>query len=321
MPRAHYSFDGPGFSSDGMSVSITPYSAHPYVQAIGFAVVEGRAGQVAGGTLTGEQMAALLESSPTAAGPADALQVRSVIVTASGVHVRFNQPFDSRVLLAGGAERLPITLKQGERVLGGRVVMDPDGEGFAFLVDGGLLPDGSYTVRLSSGAGGFAKPNGEALDGEYDGKAGGDYLGRFDVVNAALRLGLNEAPPTSAWGAGQAAPGIAGLNARLDASGERWSADSDAPQDSVWGVLVGGVGGVATLAARTLADSRFARRALAAGRKTAAATGPGATIEIKLKADAGAEPETESPRHRSPEWMARWLGRGRSGNNNWRVRL
>ena len=317
LPRARYSFEGGNFSSDGMSVSITSHSAHPFVQAIGFAVVEGRAGQLASGPLTGEQMASLLESSPTAAGPADALQVRSVIVTANGVHVRFNQVFDSRVLLAGATQRPPITLKQGERMLDGHVVLDPDGQGFAFLVDGGLLPDGAYTVRLSSGPGGFAKPNGEALDGEYDGKAGGDYLGRFDLVGAALRLGLNDALPVDGAGAGLVRLGLVGLNADLEGTGERWSAETDTPLDSVWGVLIGGVGGVATLAARAVADSRLARRALAAGRRSAPAAEFEAPIEIKLQV----KPETASAQHRSPEWMARWLGRGKASGNNWRIRL
>jgi hypothetical protein len=156
-------------------------------------------------------MAALLESSPTAAGPSLPLQVRAVLVTATGVHVRFNQRFDVHSL--GGAE-LPIVIVSNGQMLRGRAIADPDGEGFVFVADTALLPQGDYSIVLRSGPGGLRKPGGEALDGDADGQAGGNYKGSFTVRAANTAFGLVALAAMSTQAAGATAQARAAASAR-----------------------------------------------------------------------------------------------------------
>jgi hypothetical protein len=108
------------------------------------------------------------------------LRVQSLAVTPAGVHVRFNQIFDSAALSSQSADP-SFTLKRGQVLVKGHFVIDGDGHGFTFVVEDGLT-EGDYSVQLKSGAKGFAKPTGEALDGDANGIAGGDYHRHFRVT-------------------------------------------------------------------------------------------------------------------------------------------
>jgi hypothetical protein len=245
-----------------------------------------------------------------------------VVVTGGGLRVRFNQAVDVRALTAPGSTDAHIVVLRDNRPVKGRIVVDTDGQGFAFIVDG-LLPEGAYTVRLPSA--GTAKPNGEALDGDYDGKAGGDFRGHFNVAAPAQRLSLDDGPSferLAAPGAG----GIITLDGGNDWVAQRWTVQHDAGLggglDAVWTSLTGGVGGLVTLAAMPLAvNTRLARRALAAGARRPADDDmdvDAAPIRIAAPAEPGAEPTAT---RRAPGWVARWLGSRRDEHNDWRIRL
>lgn len=103
------------------------------------------------------------------------LQVRMVLVTEHGLHVRFNQAIDPSRLDARG-----LVVLRGDVPLAGRLLPDPDGEGFRFVTDSELLP-GEYRVLLRAESGAFVLPGGEPLDGDRDGRAGGDFRGRVTV--------------------------------------------------------------------------------------------------------------------------------------------
>jgi hypothetical protein len=169
------------------SVSVVDGSAHPNSQASGVVIAQ-RVDSARSGSLSAEQMAALLVSTPTGAGASIALQVRSALVIATGVHVRFNQQFDPRAFAGSG--EAPVVLLHNGVPLRGRIVIDPDGLGFIFVAESATLPRGEYSVLLRSGPGGLRKLDGEALDGDHDGQPGGDYKGSFSVIGAAAAAGL-----------------------------------------------------------------------------------------------------------------------------------
>ena len=296
-------------------------TAHPYTQAIGFATVDSNA---SGSVLRPESMATLLDSPPADA--AVALQVRAVVVTGNGLRVRFNQAVDVRALAAGDADT-HIVVQRDSRPVKGRIVVDADGQGFVFVAEGGLLPDGSYTVRLPSR--GAAKPGGEALDGDYDGKAGGDYRGRFTVTGAAQRLSLGlglDAGASFERLAAATGQGFIALDSSLDWIAQRWQVQRDSASgdttDTAWTTLTGGFGGLAMLAAAPAAlDTRLARRALAAGarrREAGDGSADGAPIRIAPQAPRAAEPTAA---RRAPGWVARWLGGHQEDSKGWRIRL
>jgi hypothetical protein len=133
----------------------------------------------------------------SASGDTLTLRVQTVVATGGSVHVRFNQPFDVRILSSEDIGRR-VTITRNNVVMKGRLLADPDGRGFAFVVDPGSMRDGSYEVLLRAGPEGFAKPNGEALDGDADGRAGGDYRGHLHLtLPAATQAGRGDHDPAS----------------------------------------------------------------------------------------------------------------------------
>lgn len=135
--------------------------------------VPGPLGQV---PLSADAMAALLMNEPSGAGPVGVLQVQSVLATSLGLHVRFNQAIDPGRLTARA-----VLVMRGDELVRGRLVADPDGEGFRFVAEGGELTAGEYRVVLTADLGAFVTLAGEQLDGDFDGRPGGDYRGRFSV--------------------------------------------------------------------------------------------------------------------------------------------
>ena len=311
----HYAFaTWSAFDSHLQATMLAGQSVHPFAQAIGFVVVESAAaGKPPGRPLTAQQMAALLESQPTGAGHPARLQVLGVVVTGNGLRVRFNQPFDPRALLADEARRPRIDVMRDGVPVEGRIVSDPDGEGFAFIVEGPLLRDGAYTVRLR----GFMTPGGEALDGDYDGKPGGDYRGRFEVTGATLRMSAIDKGGAATLAAVQPSDAPIELTADLDWMSQRWSVEADAAGDSRWAALTGGIGGLATLAAMPAGfDHRMARQARAAGARRRNADDSEAPMRIGNREAAG-DPAAIT---RAPAWLSRWLGQREADKNEWRIR-
>jgi hypothetical protein len=133
-------------------------------------------------------MQALIASNPTAAGvpstasPA-ALQISSMVATEHGLRMRFNRALSAAALRA--APGTALLLLRGDQVVPGTLVIDPDGAGLRFDAEGGSLPAGEYRVLLRADSGAFVTPEGVRLDGDYDGRAGGDYHGRFTVPVSA----------------------------------------------------------------------------------------------------------------------------------------
>lgn len=257
--------------------NLTTQSAHPFSAALGYAVAESAS---AGATVPRAK-----QDIDTGFAPADSatLQVRSVAITARGLHVRFNQPFRVEALGAGSpAGRLVEVVRDGVAVPG-RLVVDPDGAGFIFVADAAFLADGRYTVHLLSGRDAFAKPDGSALDGDYDARPGGDYRGRFDVTGTRRLSGLDWARP---------GPG-----------------DDPAAELGVLLALTG---------APALADTRMARRALAAGRQPRSESAQGPSIRME---PIGAAVVGDRRCRASSTWLSRWLASSTVGRPEWRIRL
>jgi hypothetical protein len=299
------------------AVGLVTQTPHLASQILGFLVAGEPGTAAAPGALTREQFAALFEADapPPASGP---LQVSTVIVSGGGLRVRFNQVIDlTRLGGAGGggvheAGSL-FVLVRGSDAVPGALVVDPDGRGVLFIPGGGPLADGVYTLRLSSGASGWATPTGNALDGDRDGRAGGDYLARFTIAGGALRVAAAEDADDAAtalaadWTAQQLARG-------------------DGIDPALWTALTGGIGGLISLAFAPLARPRPVRR----GRRTVPADD-----EVRVRFDAAAARPAEAPTADSaravtapiaapsvakPSWMSRWLG-GSGVAQNWRIRL
>ncbi|MEP7303633.1 MAG: hypothetical protein ABI699_19115, partial [Caldimonas sp.] len=320
------------------SATLIGQTAHPFAASVGFVRIESAGtSQPLANPLTAP-MAALLQGHPTPAGQPAPLQVESLVVTVSGLRVRFNQAFDPRELGGADAVASRIVVLRDKVPVKGRIVLDPDGEGFTFIADGAPLPAGEYTVRLVSGAKGFAKPNGDALDGDYDGKAGGDFRGSFRVA-APVRVGASDAGSGDAAAARLAAmapapaPSI-GLAGDIGWMADRWTVpagaaggrfDSAEPSGATWAAFTGGIGGVVSLLAAPGATGRRApeagmvRRALAAGRRRLLGAGEGDLRETIRIAAPAASPES-SPAHLSPAWVSQWLGKRKRATNDWQIR-
>ena len=73
-----------------------------------------------------------------------------------------------------------------------------DGRSARFLATGGPLADGSYSVRLVSGAAALRDLDGVALDGDANGTPGDDFLGSFTVAKgSAVSVGLADSAACS----------------------------------------------------------------------------------------------------------------------------
>jgi hypothetical protein len=299
-----------------MTVGLSEQSAHPYSQALSFAVAEAvAAGSTAGGPLTAQAMNQLVEAQPTAAGATRTLQVKGVAVTGGGVRVRFNQAVDlGRLAVQGDAagtlRSTQVVVLRGDRVVPGMLIPDPDGAGFSFIPEGGPLPRGEYTLLLRSGAGGVVNTRGDWLDGDYDGQAGGDYRARFSVDGLPLLQADRAAPP-----AGEALLSFS--------SGEALKADPPPQPEGDWllHTLLGGAGGASMLMASlgpwSVARPAPVRRARAP-RRLAAAVAP---VRIRSTAPAAAASAATRLDKAGTPWLSGWLDAPQAPCNDWRIRL
>ncbi|MEK8049722.1 CARDB domain-containing protein [Ideonella sp. DXS22W] len=145
----------------------------------------------------------------------DLLRVQQFRGGHDGFTVGFSRPVAVDGLdIDGLAGDIVVTNAAGQ-VVAGSLFVAPDGLSARFLASGGVLADGTYTVRLRAGAEALRDTAGVLLDGDADGSAGGDWVGSFGVTRGnAVTVGLAD----TARGAGQAlgvAIGDTGLAVRL----------------------------------------------------------------------------------------------------------
>jgi hypothetical protein len=326
---------GPGAGDPLRKVTVVAQTAHPGAQVLGFAQAEGAPPGSGAGSL-----ADLLAVDDPAKPPAT-LQVRMVSVSGSGLHLRFNQQIDSATLgraSAGEPVRSGIVVvMRGDEEVRGTLVPDPDGAGFRFTADSGLLRPGEYSLLLRSGSSGFVDLRGGTLDGDYDGKAGGDYRARFSAGASVLGAADSAAP---LFGSADSFESMLGQSTGLPWLGEPLVESMADPASSLLSLL-GGAGGTAMLLAsigpwgvaapvRKTPAARRDRPVLpAARRRTGIAAMPAADPPAP-RAEAAIEVRTGgltadgldfALARKSPGWVSRWLDGQSSPVNDWRIRL
>jgi hypothetical protein len=215
------------------------------------------------------------------------LQISSMVATERGLRVRFNQALSAAALQAQSASGSALQLMRGDQAVPGTLVIDPDGEGLRFDTDTGALPAGEYRVLLRSDSGAFVTPEGARLDGDYDGRAGGNYQGRFTVPVSA-RLGAAEA------------------NGELS-----YEAQASQNYADIFAALSGGWGGAMSAALGPLANTRRRR-----GR---------ATSDQAVRVDGLDRLHTDdlgfAVQSVVPTALAAQTGRTRASANDWEIRL
>ena len=115
------------------------------------------------------------------------LTMTSLVTTASGFVMQFNQSLNTEVLnLYDGADNsvdlpdLTLVNSAGDEVRGS-LVWDENDLSLTFVQSGGVLASDRYTLTLTSNAEGFVSETGQILDGDSDGVAGGDFVTQFTV--------------------------------------------------------------------------------------------------------------------------------------------
>ena len=116
------------------------------------------------------------------------LQVTTFVPTSTGGVINFSRDVDQSVLnlydISGnvfGAADIAFRGSAGNLIRGSTVV-DPNLRRITFVATNGRLPADDYTLTLRSAANGFRDSNGELLDGDADGTAGGDFVRTFTVA-------------------------------------------------------------------------------------------------------------------------------------------
>ena len=244
------------------------------------------------------------------------LRVSGFSVTASGFRIRFNQPLDAVRLLrltgTGRSADAHVVVMHGTRAVHGVLVVDPDQQGFAFVAASGLNP-GEYSVLLRDGGGAFATAKGELLDGDGDGKPGGEFKVRFRVqARPDLRAPIaSDAPATTS------------------------AADSEIFTPALGGPgvvatwLAGGIGGMALhrdVPRRTGRRSERAESGAGSAGRLRAMLGPQDVGEapadaVRLRAGMAVPTEFAGPLAERPAWLGGWLGVRCAPTNDWRIRL
>ena len=130
---------------------------------------------------------ALLETEVSAT-DLDLLQVTEFTPNTSGFEILFNKAIqDSAIDLASSQDNVLLKDSSGN-LLDGSIVFQDGFTGFTFVNTGVPLAPGSYSITLESGEGGIVDLNGQILDGDNDGQAGGNYTANFIVVDNQARI-------------------------------------------------------------------------------------------------------------------------------------
>ena len=113
----------------------------------------------------------------------DLLQVTEFNLTDSGFEIEFDRPIqDPAIDLDGNAKDILLQTESGDLV-DGSITFQDEFTGFTFVTAEDALAPGTYTLTLKSGADSFVSLTGQSLDGDNDGKAGGDYIREFVVAD------------------------------------------------------------------------------------------------------------------------------------------
>ncbi|MDV6029538.1 MAG: hypothetical protein F9B45_05410 [Phycisphaera sp. RhM] len=132
----------------------------------------------------------------------DAFQVTQLIPNPSGFELSFNRPFDLTEFQLYDSSLDDNLLSQSDLRLtanstgadvAGSVIYDPAAQTLQFIKTGAALVDGTYTITLRSGLNSILADNGDTLDGNGDGVAGGQYTASLTVDHSGARvLGLGD---------------------------------------------------------------------------------------------------------------------------------
>nr|WP_236649890.1 SdrD B-like domain-containing protein [Rhodopirellula sp. SM50] len=132
----------------------------------------------------------------------DAFQVTQLIPNPSGFELSFNRPFDLTEFQLYDSSLDDNLLSQSDLRLtanstgadvAGSVIYDQAAQTVQFIKTGAALVDGTYTMTLRSGLNSILADNGETLDGNGDGVAGGQYTASLTVDHSGARvLGLGD---------------------------------------------------------------------------------------------------------------------------------
>ncbi len=160
-------------SADGTSVSYTPNGSFTGVDSFTYTIEDSE------GVRSSASVEVTVEGTPTT------LQVSSLTPTRSGLVVEFSGAIAVEGLNlyeAGslGAADLVLTGPDGQEVAGS-LIPNAAGTSFTFVATGGPLVAGDYSLTLVSAENAFVGTDGELLDGDGDGTAGGDYVESFSV--------------------------------------------------------------------------------------------------------------------------------------------
>jgi hypothetical protein len=118
------------------------------------------------------------------------LWVERFVPTLNGFALRFSRRIETDFISSDGTadakSRIPDILVIGPdgKPVRGSIVMDDDGKGFRFVIAGDSPSHGVYEVTLRSGLEGFHSFFGN-LDGNRDGRPGGDFKQQFEIGPAA----------------------------------------------------------------------------------------------------------------------------------------
>ena len=106
------------------------------------------------------------------------LQVATVDPTSSGFTVQFNEAIDLDLL---NLDDLSVVKKSTGEKITGSIVGHQSGRTLTFVPTEGILASGDYQLTLVSGDRGLVGTDGEILDCDRDGNAGGDFITDFTI--------------------------------------------------------------------------------------------------------------------------------------------
>ena len=201
LVRGPDNLERPEYSTDWSAASgilQTPASHQIGPLEVGdfLAILEVRVGWYGDGTGAGVWDATFTDTANVSVADVPPLAVESLVPTASGFVLQFNQPADISALHLYDSSLgdnvvdppdLQVTDGLGNSVVGS-VVYDASTRTLQFVKTGGVLDDDTYSVTLNSGLDSVLSEIGEQLDGNVDGNAGDNYTTSFTINQAGTPI-------------------------------------------------------------------------------------------------------------------------------------